>query len=317
MEEAGMEIELQGVLRVESFIHAGGARQRVIFYAYPKDPNATPKQLPGDEESQQAKWMSMAEMEAMKKLPVPQGWRSSELTEWAEYLCQGGEIYPLSVLTKESSRVSVNSNNAWTIAPRNAPSSSSSSSSSSPSSSPISSSSNSDAFFHALTENNIESVGAMLEQNPQLVHLRNQPKQWTPLLHASRFLHVELMELLIDAGSDVNASTHKNRTPLHMVAQSGSEVAIAATELLLASGACVMVRDAEGMTVFDFASEPILKVLAEKEPFSHQAWLEMKKQNFNGPVQREKGSRKKDDGKKEKKEKEKKGKKEKKEKEKK
>ena len=62
-EEAGIEVQLLGVLRVENSMYQCGGRQRVIFYAEPADYDQTPKQLP-DKESLRAAWLSTDQVEA-------------------------------------------------------------------------------------------------------------------------------------------------------------------------------------------------------------------------------------------------------------
>ena len=98
-EEAGIEIELLGILHIQSSIGPRGARQRVIYYAEPLDPNQTPKNQP-DEESLSAKWMTVKELEALALLPPPQGLRGEELLLYAKHIEQNkGPIYPLSLLS--------------------------------------------------------------------------------------------------------------------------------------------------------------------------------------------------------------------------
>jgi 8-oxo-dGTP pyrophosphatase MutT (NUDIX family) len=102
-EEAGMDVELRGVLRLEHSLSLSGARQRVIFYAEPVDPLQPPKSVP-DEESLSAKWLSLDEIRAKQALMPPVGMRGPELHLWARYIEQGGPIYPLSILSnKENS----------------------------------------------------------------------------------------------------------------------------------------------------------------------------------------------------------------------
>ena len=44
MEEAGVPIDLKGILKVDRFLDgADDVKMRVIFYAEPKDPNVVPK----------------------------------------------------------------------------------------------------------------------------------------------------------------------------------------------------------------------------------------------------------------------------------
>ena len=61
MEEAGVPIDLKGILKVDHFL--GGqddVKMRVIFYAEPKDPNVVPKQV-ADSESLEARWVTLEE----------------------------------------------------------------------------------------------------------------------------------------------------------------------------------------------------------------------------------------------------------------
>ena len=44
MEEAGVEIELKGIIKIDHYLFEGdGAKMRVIFYAEPKHENSIPK----------------------------------------------------------------------------------------------------------------------------------------------------------------------------------------------------------------------------------------------------------------------------------
>ncbi len=96
-EEAGMDVTLKGVLAIECSMRLRGARQRVIYYAEPSDAQQTPKTRE-DRESKSARWVSVAELEAMAEVPPPKGLRGDELLVWAKYLERGGPIYPLGVL---------------------------------------------------------------------------------------------------------------------------------------------------------------------------------------------------------------------------
>ena len=103
-EEAGMDIELRGILRIESSMRHHGGRQRVIFYAEPRDINQVPKQVP-DEESEGAAWLTLEELKAKQGVPPPEGLRGNELLDWANYIESGGTIYPLDVFTTEHTPV--------------------------------------------------------------------------------------------------------------------------------------------------------------------------------------------------------------------
>ena len=98
-EEAGIEVSLLGILRVEHDPQGQwGYRQRVIFYAEPVDEAAALKTV-GDEESASAAWKTtgeLAELKAQARL------RGDELLRWAVFLEQGGMLFPLSVFGAES-----------------------------------------------------------------------------------------------------------------------------------------------------------------------------------------------------------------------
>ena len=111
LEEAGINVELKGVLRVEwspPKSETSSTRLRVVYYAEPTDPNPKLKvcislyfsnlfQEIEDEESSEAKWFSLEELRGMaRKFPPLRGF---ELVQWAKYITEGGTIYPLSVLT--------------------------------------------------------------------------------------------------------------------------------------------------------------------------------------------------------------------------
>lgn len=100
IEEAGIKIKLEGVLRVEySPFPDGGARARVVFFASPEDPEAPLKSIP-DFESLGAEWITYNEMEKRikeKKMYL----RGNEPLDWFGYITNGGKVHPMSILTKE------------------------------------------------------------------------------------------------------------------------------------------------------------------------------------------------------------------------
>ena len=109
-EEAGINVEIKGILRIENEMNAqGGGRQRVIFYAEPVDPytHQAPKSVP-DKESIQAAWLTVEELrQKQKHKPAQGGLRGNELLDWAVYIENGGTIYPLDVLATEHTPVPV------------------------------------------------------------------------------------------------------------------------------------------------------------------------------------------------------------------
>jgi ADP-ribose pyrophosphatase YjhB (NUDIX family) len=96
LEEAGVPVTLEGVLRVEhSPSRDGSGRMRVFFAARPSD-DTPPKTVP-DEHSLEARWVTMEELAA---LPL----RGEEVRAVFAYVLGGGAVHPLSLLTDEGAR---------------------------------------------------------------------------------------------------------------------------------------------------------------------------------------------------------------------
>ncbi len=96
---------LKGILRIEHSIYPpSSARMRVVFYAEPKDPSQPPKTF-ADEESEMAEWVTLKELEELRKKPP--GLRGPELLEWAQYIEAGGVISPIHVFADEMDPVPI------------------------------------------------------------------------------------------------------------------------------------------------------------------------------------------------------------------
>jgi 8-oxo-dGTP pyrophosphatase MutT (NUDIX family) len=87
-EEAGVDIVLEGVLRIEHMPLPVNARMRVIFVARPADDRA-PKSVP-DEESLSAAWFTLDEMADLAL-------RSDEVSSLAREVLDGALIHPMSL----------------------------------------------------------------------------------------------------------------------------------------------------------------------------------------------------------------------------
>lgn len=92
-EEAGIEVVLDGVLRIEHSPAPDGARMRVFFVAHPKD-DRPPKQIP-DEHSLEARWVTLAEID---RLPL----RGAEVRAVCRHVAAGGPVAPLQLLCAEA-----------------------------------------------------------------------------------------------------------------------------------------------------------------------------------------------------------------------
>ena len=92
-EESGLEVRLQGVLRIEHQpLPDGGARVRVYFLAAPAD-DAPPKSRP-DHDSLEAGWFTLEEAGRLSL-------RGGEVLDALRYVNRGGLVYPLTVLVGE------------------------------------------------------------------------------------------------------------------------------------------------------------------------------------------------------------------------
>ncbi|MBI2377917.1 MAG: NUDIX hydrolase [Deltaproteobacteria bacterium] len=95
MEEAGLPIELLGILRVEHTPVPGGARMRVFYAARPIDERA-PKSVP-DDESLGAEWFTLNEIE---RLPLRGG---AEVKRLLQEVVAGAPLHPLELIAPEGS----------------------------------------------------------------------------------------------------------------------------------------------------------------------------------------------------------------------
>lgn len=101
-EEAGVDVVIKGILRVEHTHSNVGARLRIIFYAEPCDEKQLPKNV-ADEHSEEARFVKVEELQtSLGKI------RGPELIEWGTYLDNGGPVFPMSLLaTAEDDPVTV------------------------------------------------------------------------------------------------------------------------------------------------------------------------------------------------------------------
>lgn len=93
LEESGVPVEIDGILRVQHTPTARGARVRVIFTAKPTDD--TPPLSAPNKHSLEARWVTLEELE---DLPL----RGKEVRDLFASVAHGESIYPLSLLGSEA-----------------------------------------------------------------------------------------------------------------------------------------------------------------------------------------------------------------------
>ena len=93
LEESGVPVAIDGVLRMEHSPDVDGtARCRVFFTAHPFDD--TPPLSAPNEHSLEARWVTLAELDGLEL-------RHSEVRDAFAYVASGGGVWPLSLLVAE------------------------------------------------------------------------------------------------------------------------------------------------------------------------------------------------------------------------
>jgi phosphatase NudJ len=92
LEESGLPVVLDGILRVEHTPRPDYTRMRVIFLAHPAD-DSPPKSVP-DSESLQAAWYTLDEMATLAL-------RGDEVLSLCRAVASGCPVYPLELIRFE------------------------------------------------------------------------------------------------------------------------------------------------------------------------------------------------------------------------
>lgn len=103
-------------------------------------------------------------------------------------------------------------------------------------------------------------VELLLERKAEVNAIAEGIDSVTPLASAIANKHLEIAELLLSKGSNVNAKQSGGFTPLHEAAQSGQKEM---TELLIRSGADVNAKNDKGQTPLGLALEKDYREVAE------------------------------------------------------
>ncbi len=94
LEESGVPVNIEGILRIEHAPSSTAARVRVIFVGAPID-DTEPKSV-ADAESLQAQWLTIEEIRTRQL-------RGSDLIGLLEHVANGRQVYPLDLLGGELS----------------------------------------------------------------------------------------------------------------------------------------------------------------------------------------------------------------------
>ena len=105
-------------------------------------------------------------------------------------------------------------------------------------------------FSAACVKGEIERVKTDLARNPKLATGRNRDG-YTPLHLAVSKCRVEIVQMLIDHGADVNAKGKNDLTPLHVVASLGH---VTMAEFLLAEGSEIDALDCRNWTPLHYSA---------------------------------------------------------------
>lgn len=253
-EEAGIQVVLKGILAVEhSLSSPESARMRVVFYAEPVDPAQKPKAV-ADSESLGAAWMTVEDLQAKSRAPLPQGLRGRELLHWARYIEAGGPISPIEMLQQEEDGPSEALRHLVKPGLNTA-----SSTSSVTMSAGIEVGMTSPADLATIVEGG--DLGRLRQALLAGVDVKGciNAKQWTLLHLAVASSDVKMVQLLLLAGAPTECRTHRGRTPLHFAAtRSSAEV----VRCLLLAGADPTLADNDGKSCAEACPPDALDVLA-------------------------------------------------------
>lgn len=106
-------------------------------------------------------------------------------------------------------------------------------------------------IHEATKEGDLQKVEALLKDDSHLVFSKRDDG-WTPLHSAAHWGFIDIAQLFLVHGADVNARDKDGRTPLHFAALHGHKDVV---ELLLANGTDVNAEDKHGKTPLHVASE--------------------------------------------------------------
>ena len=120
------------------------------------------------------------------------------------------------------------------------------------------------ALFSYLREGELTEIQKLISQSPELVN-QTDSRGFTPLIMATYFGRLDVAQILIDAGADLDAQDASGNTALMGVCFKGD---VTLVNLLIDAGANLDISNNEGSTAASytiaFAKLDILSLLIEK-----------------------------------------------------
>ena len=114
-------------------------------------------------------------------------------------------------------------------------------------------------LFDAVRNNNTEKVNILIEKDASLIHIKDETEN-TTLHHAAIIGSVDLIELLLSKGADINAQNTQLNTPLHEALQNRQENT---STLLIEKGADLTKTNIHNQTPLHRAASLNLKSLGK------------------------------------------------------
>lgn len=117
------------------------------------------------------------------------------------------------------------------------------------------------ALWTALEDGESARIADLLEEAPELVHIRDSRDE-SPLHRAACYGHLEAVGALLTRSADPNLRAANGTTPLHSLAAGSTRIEIA--ERLLASGADLNAKDESGRTALQIAARRAVPLVEDE-----------------------------------------------------
>jgi 8-oxo-dGTP pyrophosphatase MutT (NUDIX family) len=201
-QEAGIDIHLKGILRIEHSVYGHQtARMRIIFYA--TSDCEVPKQT-SDSESECAAWFTIEEIKNLEK--IKPGLRGAEIIDWPIYLENGGHVSSIDFLKNEGEPILTNDINFISIEPNT-----------------YDKNSIIKSYVNALHQSDYKHLSYLFDDGFNPNSIINE-KNWTGLHFAIKNKDEKLVKFLLLHSADPSLLTSKQRNCFHFAMQSSFKI---------------------------------------------------------------------------------------------